>query len=542
MKEKYLFITVLVLIVIIISGCIGPLENINPKEENNENETIEIVEDENDSSSEQNDIKNYTEQKDRVQYIDSNSSWLVVDKDNPANYRTISEAVKDANDYYKILVNPGTYEESILINKDIELISLGDVRIKPRNNKNYGVKIKNARVTLDGFNISNFDRGLVISNNYENWNIINNKFTKNQVGIYVKNSYGEGNIENAHISKSENYGIDISNTYNKWNIKNSNITNNQNGIRIRDSHYEEDYINNLDLSNNEDTGILSQISTSSRVTNIWYEKSLGSGYILGIRSGKCSDKNCISEVPNENDYIKNRIDKYRTKEPNKYIKVGNNNELKSIKNATEKAKEGNIIVVTKGEYYEHFDINKDLKIVTEGNDQVIIIGYSKTECIDVNQNSKLELAGNFEISTCSAGIDLDETNRNSYIKEVTISNSIQGISASDSSGNWVIKDSRIHNSKTGIYAPGSTGNWLVEKVIIENVNRGAFVDSDENGRIRYSIFGRQIRNYDVSSVDSQTDYSQNYFANGLQTAFKSNIIANNKCSEISCNSRIESPY
>ena len=57
----------------------------------------------------------------------SSAKTIIVAKSGTADYRTINEAIKNAEPETRILVQPGLYQESIAIDKAIEI--LGDGRV-----------------------------------------------------------------------------------------------------------------------------------------------------------------------------------------------------------------------------------------------------------------------------------------------------------------------------------------------------------------------------------------------------------------------------
>ncbi len=196
------------------------------------------------------------------------SSIIIVDKSGGGNYTTIQTAINAANAGDTIRVWAGTYNEKIVINKRLTLIGNGTtnttingggsgevVKITVNGVKIYGFKIINSGSTV-------WDAGIKLYY-VSNCRIINNNCSKNENGIYLRNSNSNIIENNTCISNNwdgiflinsnrnifENntclnnkYGIDLSKS-SKNTFKNNTCSKNGNGIQLSQS-YKNKIVNN----------------------------------------------------------------------------------------------------------------------------------------------------------------------------------------------------------------------------------------------------------------------------------------------------------
>lgn len=100
------------------------------------------------------------------------------------------------------------------------------------------------------------------------------------------------------------------NSYGEPVIKNSRFVNNRNGLSLRGSIINKEKVINLDVSNNENYGIVSSSDTRGNTGEIWFEDNRVNEYIQ-IPYDKCSSKECNSNIP----HTKERIQEFNNKNP-----------------------------------------------------------------------------------------------------------------------------------------------------------------------------------------------------------------------------------
>ena len=194
-------------------------------------------------------------------------------------FNTIQDAIDASNDGDKIIVYPRIYNESIIINKSISLISndKNNTIIRYSDNKTIASLIK---ITVDYCNIDNFT-------------ILGYKRKPNSNGIEIKSS---NNIINNNIIKETYYGIFQKKSNNNI-ISNNTIINNNHGFYISESNENKIISNNI--TKNIVYGLYALTSSNNNILrfNIFFNNS------NGIRI-KGSKNNLI-----ERNLIKNNINR-----------------------------------------------------------------------------------------------------------------------------------------------------------------------------------------------------------------------------------------
>lgn len=177
--------------------------------------------------------------------IPVNASTLYV----PNNYPTIQQAIDNANAGDKIIVNAGTYNENVVINKQLTLTGQGNPVIDAKNSGSV-VLISADGVTLEGFtiknsgynfgdagvrmtssnnvvkncDISNSNSGIYLHYSSRDNSITGNDITGNYVAIYLFAS-SNNVIKNNDLNDNECEGIYFSSA-SKATVEGNNINNN----------------------------------------------------------------------------------------------------------------------------------------------------------------------------------------------------------------------------------------------------------------------------------------------------------------------------
>jgi len=185
-------------------------------------------------------------------HVANTNNVLYVGGTGPNNYTKIQDAINDAKDGYIIYVYPGYYNESIVINRSISLIGVGEEKpvIDGKGNE-YTVLIEADNCTVKRFVIKHGEIGIEINGSHtllEN-NVIefsgigieiyasNNKIKNNTVrkcvgiGIYVESS--NNSIINNTVANNKATGIFIFGHNARFNtISYNNVTRNFHGMEI----------------------------------------------------------------------------------------------------------------------------------------------------------------------------------------------------------------------------------------------------------------------------------------------------------------------
>ncbi len=243
------------------------------------------------------------------------------------NYSKIQDAIDNSHENETVIVLNGVYNESIVINKSINLIGINKNNVFINgNDRLYVFLIESSYVNLSGFTIQGGEIGIFVSgpdflfNNFSNNNITNNtegiRFFNTSNNKIVDNiiqshsSFGIVLHESCHNTISENLLLDNVKaiSINKWSdnniIQENNITENEFGILFDFS------FNNLVVKNyirNNSYGVYISNSEGNNITNNLIEFNQK----CGIFSSN-SDSNVISP----NIFLENKQDiKLDTKPP-----------------------------------------------------------------------------------------------------------------------------------------------------------------------------------------------------------------------------------
>jgi len=209
----------------------------------------------------------------------ASGNTIYVDDSGGANYTTIQAAVNAANPGDIIYVYSGTYNENIVITKNLILTGQNKDTTIIDGGKNghvirgyYGTPDNYIEISISGFTIRN--AGLTgndcIAFSYvNNGNINDNKIlnSKNSSGIQLDNCQAI-TIENNQISYNDFTGIFITRSDNCI-INNNVISNNQIGIYFIDSSIENTISNN-DIIDNSQYGIQIKTHFFPSENNLFY--------------------------------------------------------------------------------------------------------------------------------------------------------------------------------------------------------------------------------------------------------------------------------
>jgi parallel beta-helix repeat protein len=162
------------------------------------------------------------------QDFETGVSYPVIDVNNSLGYNTIQDALSSFATYQgdTILVNPGTYQENININKPVSLTSQNkNTTIIEGLNNGTALAITTDNVTATGFTIRNggypsssVGTGILLENAH-NCTLTNNVITDNYIGVLLTNSTDNvfrsneinGNTYNLILQNSSPNNIDASN-------------------------------------------------------------------------------------------------------------------------------------------------------------------------------------------------------------------------------------------------------------------------------------------------------------------------------------------
>lgn len=237
------------------------------------------------------------------------------------NYSSIQNAINHASEGDTILVFPGIYNESIIVNKTICLLGKDkNNTIIDTNNSLYSAIIVQApNISISGFTIQNNTVGIYVIGNvtsFENNIFLNNIFKHNSCGIYLTNlssgtliyknifskNQGEGirlyrsnnNIINENIiTENGGFGIALWDSSNNNSITNNTVTNNIKGITFS-RWCNNNIIFGNNILENQKAGISFIYSFNNNLTSNYFINN-SYGFYLRDSSGNIIDNNNFSK-------------------------------------------------------------------------------------------------------------------------------------------------------------------------------------------------------------------------------------------------------
>lgn len=174
--------------------------------------------------------------------MSAESNYLEV----PEDYITIQSAIDDSNESDIIIVSSGTYNENLMINKNISILGENKDNTIISGSNQQTIKIKTATINISGFTIKNTGESFpcIFLEDSKYSNIHGNLIKMGGYGLVLKNS--DSNTINDNIIQENNVGIKL--TFSKNNVINNNIimNNGANGILISFSSDDNIlYLNNF---------------------------------------------------------------------------------------------------------------------------------------------------------------------------------------------------------------------------------------------------------------------------------------------------------
>jgi pectin methylesterase-like acyl-CoA thioesterase len=161
------------------------------------------------------------------------SADIVVSTDGNEDYSSIQAAIDNAEQNDRIEVKPGTYSESVDINKNVELVASNGATIAPPSSAVSAVAIENgAEPRLENITITGENRiGLDARSTTADWTVTSLKISGFDFGITTLRSQSDWGVEDTIIKNVKTRGISADESEGNWTI-NSTIIRNVAGIGV----------------------------------------------------------------------------------------------------------------------------------------------------------------------------------------------------------------------------------------------------------------------------------------------------------------------
>ena len=270
-----------------------------------------------------------------IQLVKAEPRTWIVDKDGPADFRWIQDAINAAGSGDTIFVRAGTYYESLVINKAVSLV--GEQKettiIDGLGVSGSIIYVRSDNVTINSFtvrnsapdyfgiywhqsNYGNIFGNIIEQNTYGLWicngcmnNVSNNTVTQNVYGIWLALESNSNNITGNIVANTTNIyrgrGIYLVSYCSSNNIEGNTVTNHLTGILL-DDECGGNTINRNTVTNNNASGIYVLRSSFNTITentvtdnhygititraNIMRDNNMsGNCYNLGIGATHLSD-------------------------------------------------------------------------------------------------------------------------------------------------------------------------------------------------------------------------------------------------------------
>ncbi|BAZ98763.1 hypothetical protein tca_00689 [Methanothermobacter sp. EMTCatA1] len=160
-------------------------------------------------------------------------SATVVNLNTTEEFSTIQEAIDNSTDGHHLIVNSGTYNENVLVNKTLTLEANGTVTVSASNSNMPVFNVTANNTQVKGFTITGGNPGIHLTGS--NNTICNNTITSNgEEGIYLHSGSGNNTICNNTITSNGEEGIYLHSGSGNNTICNNTITSNGYGIGLYD--------------------------------------------------------------------------------------------------------------------------------------------------------------------------------------------------------------------------------------------------------------------------------------------------------------------
>ncbi|MCD6493112.1 MAG: right-handed parallel beta-helix repeat-containing protein, partial [Archaeoglobaceae archaeon] len=399
----------------------------------------------------------------------------------PDDYKSIQQAIDNANDGDTIIVRDGIYKENIKIDKSVTLKSENGSAncIIDGSKEGNVVTIKADKVVIEGFTVRNSGNcgygsllfrvaGIFVESNY---NVIrNNNISNNLDGISLCFAcYSSNNtIANNRVENNSGYGIYL---YSAWGVQNNNT------------------ISNNNIISNKYDGIYLYKSNNNKLTNNRVENNGNNGIYLGRSSnnkliGNIMVKNSIVIDGNTLKHFIHEIDSTNTVDGKPVYYWKNETGGKVPEDA------GEVILVNCSNVLIE---NQELSNGTVG----IKIVYS----------SGITIRNNDILNNSRCGICLYKSNNSTIINNRMENNKYDGIYLFDSSNN-TIDSNYISNNNNGIHLSESSSNKLINNRVESDNRYGIYLWGSNNNKLTNNTMAKNRYNFGVHGSEL-SHYIQN---------------------------------
>jgi len=178
----------------------------------------------------------------------NDNAWqyrFVVNYTGSADYVTVHEAVENATNGYRILVEAGWYPENVLVNKMLDIWGEGKTRVTVDGLSGTAFEVSANYVNITHMQVNNSAKGINVSSNYCFFNDLN--ITDNAIGICLNTSIASNVSESEFYSNTIGINITLGHGNTIWD---NTILSFTNAIGLYNTQY-----NNIDGNDMQGGGI-----------------------------------------------------------------------------------------------------------------------------------------------------------------------------------------------------------------------------------------------------------------------------------------------
>lgn len=432
------------------------------------------------------------------------SKWVLVDKTNPENYNSIQTAIDEAQHGQRILVAAGTYRESLVIDTNLEIYSLGNVTLLG-DGSGHGIEVRdNSKVIVDGFEITGFEVGVYDGGFESNWSVRNSILRGNERGVWVRETVSEWSIERSIVTNNTIVGVVADEFYEKWVIENTMIINNENGVRVRNDESSWE-MRRVSIRDNDEMNF--------RATNLEHSSDVRSSWIPDHQAefrglNMCTNIDCNGNI---NQPDKRPLDYYSDEETPRILRVPE--DYSSLNGAISNYEQGDLILLE-----ENIEESVD---ITEDNIQITGLKNSKPRISSPDQCLRINGAKNVKIQSitlanCNKGL-VGDNEIGVEVRKMRITNNNYGVDLLGANGEMVFVDNVIRgNQQEDLFiaqmtSASSEDNLLVKDSTIGNVRGG-------NHNIGVNLIFNTIHGSVTTDDNSVINANKNYWAGGFSAS------------------------
>lgn len=458
----------------------------------------------------------------------------------PQNYTTIQQAVNNSAAGDTILVYPGTYNENVNVDKQLNITSTGGAAVTNVTallSNDHVFEVTADNVTIRGFNVSGAtvegNAGIFLSSS-NNSTLTDNTVMGDYEGIYLVGS-NYNMVTNNMLKYCGSDGIDMDHSNYNSLIDNTASYNDDDGIELSDfSNYNTVTDNTAEYNSND--GIYLNVSSNNNLIS----NTVSNNSIAGIKLKLSSNNTLIDNTASSDDSLNNYVElihllnsSYNTLTGNTafggwhgiYLYISSNNDLTN-NNASNNGNDGielewsgnNTLTSNTVSYAAEDGIEVDWS----GNNDLINnkVSNNHYEGIRIVNSSYNTLTGNTAEYNTNDGIDLKNSSYNTLTDNTAEYNGNDGFDIKESSNNNMLSNNTAeYNGNDGIYLGYSSNNTLIGNMLSHNTRDGIDMDycsisNLTDNKVSYS--GEE--GIDVDSSSNNRIYN-NYFNNTINVGF-----------------------